>query len=185
MRKTLILGALPLLTMLCSCQTAYMQNRKNDMLDCIKFSYGSPVGLHAGVKVTDFATLKLGYSTGIRKGYTGRHAGMWDETEVGLPLILGDRDIRSGGAVATVMGHTPDELEELTMFTVATKNDCWLNGGKGACEFRLRHWANLFDIELGGTLLMISGRIGLSPGQFLDFLCGFIGLDPAGDDTVR
>ena len=49
---------------------------------------------------------------------------------------------------------------------------------------RLFRWARLhaFDIEVGATVLIIGARAGFSPGEFLDFLLGWFGVDIAGDD---
>ena len=38
------------------------------------------------------------------------------------------------------------------------------------------------DLQLGATLLLVAGRVGFNPLEFLDFLLGFGGLDIAGDD---
>ena len=47
---------------------------------------------------------------------------------------------------------------------------------------------NSFDIEVGGTLglfLCLSGHVGFSPGQFLDFLLGWFGPDIGNDDAPK
>jgi hypothetical protein len=38
-----------------------------------------------------------------------------------------------------------------------------------------------FDLEVSATVL-VGARIGFSPGEFVDFLAGLVGLDPIGDD---
>ncbi len=38
------------------------------------------------------------------------------------------------------------------------------------------------DLQLGATLLLIGGRVGFNPLEFVDFLLGFVGYDIAGDD---
>ena len=41
----------------------------------------------------------------------------------------------------------------------------------------------MFDIEVGVMAGFVSVHFGFSPGQFADFLCGWFGLDIAGDDS--
>ncbi len=41
-----------------------------------------------------------------------------------------------------------------------------------------------FTVEVGGTALVLSLRLGFSPGQFADFVVGLFGLDIAGDDKA-
>ena len=38
------------------------------------------------------------------------------------------------------------------------------------------------DLQLGATLLLVGGRVGFNPLEFVDFVLGFVGLDIAGDD---
>jgi hypothetical protein len=38
------------------------------------------------------------------------------------------------------------------------------------------------DLQVGATLLLIGGRLGFNPLEFVDFLLGFVGYDIAGDD---
>ena len=40
-----------------------------------------------------------------------------------------------------------------------------------------------FDIEAGVFILIVGARVGFSPGEFLDFLLGWFGVDIAGDDV--
>lgn len=44
-----------------------------------------------------------------------------------------------------------------------------------------RPWVERFDLEVGVTVL-IGARVGFSPGQLVDFVGGWFGWDPAGDD---
>jgi hypothetical protein len=46
-----------------------------------------------------------------------------------------------------------------------------------------RAWIHLFDLEVGAGFILGGTSIGFSPGQFLDFLLGWFGLDLGGDDT--
>ena len=41
---------------------------------------------------------------------------------------------------------------------------------------------HLFDIEVRVHALIMSARAGFSPGEFVDFLLGWFGVDIAGDD---
>ncbi len=48
-----------------------------------------------------------------------------------------------------------------------------------------RRWARVhaFDVSVGVHALLVGASVGFSPGEFLDFLLGWFGLDIAGDDT--
>lgn len=46
-----------------------------------------------------------------------------------------------------------------------------------------RPWIHLFDVEVGIGLMFFGVNAGFSPGQFLDFLLGWFGIDLAGDDA--
>ncbi len=46
-------------------------------------------------------------------------------------------------------------------------------------------WARVhaFDVEVTVMALLLGARVGFSPGEFLDFLLGWFGIDIAGDDA--
>jgi hypothetical protein len=50
---------------------------------------------------------------------------------------------------------------------------------------RLDPWSHVhaFDCELGLSALFFEARLGFSPGEFVDFVLGWVGADIAGDDT--
>ena len=56
----------------------------------------------------------------------------------------------------------------------------WTKAGSEGCWSRL----HAFDVELSLTLLVGRLRLGFSPGEFVDFLLGWFGLDIAGDDRA-
>lgn len=41
------------------------------------------------------------------------------------------------------------------------------------------------DLQVGATLLLVGARVGFNPLEFLDFVLGFAGFDPAGDDPAE
>jgi hypothetical protein len=43
---------------------------------------------------------------------------------------------------------------------------------------------HIFDVEAGVSMLVVGARAGFSPGELLDFLLGWFGVDIAGDDHV-
>jgi hypothetical protein len=45
-----------------------------------------------------------------------------------------------------------------------------------------RSWLHVFDVEFGLSLFF-GFDVGFSPGEFLDFLLGWFGIDIANDDT--
>jgi hypothetical protein len=48
-----------------------------------------------------------------------------------------------------------------------------------------QRWVDLFNIDLGATFLAGGFELTLSPGELVDFLLGWFGLDLGGDDAVR
>ena len=40
----------------------------------------------------------------------------------------------------------------------------------------------MLDVEVGAVVAWIGFRVGVSPGELIDFLAGIVTLDPAGDD---
>jgi hypothetical protein len=44
------------------------------------------------------------------------------------------------------------------------------------------NWLHAFDIDIGASFL-VGVNVGFSPGEFLDFLLGWFGIDIAGDDV--
>ena len=63
----------------------------------------------------------------------------------------------------------------------------WLEGPMLWSDHALEldHWAHVhaFDAELGVYLLVVNAKVGLSPGEGVDFLLGLFGIDIAQDDT--
>ena len=41
------------------------------------------------------------------------------------------------------------------------------------------------DLQLGGTILLASTRVGVNPLEIVDLVAGVVGLDPASDDPER
>lgn len=56
-------------------------------------------------------------------------------------------------------------------------------GEEGAVNRKARIHA--FDIEAGVFAGIVGARVGFSPGEFVDFLLGWFGVDIAGDDEAR
>ena len=50
----------------------------------------------------------------------------------------------------------------------------------------MHRWARLhvFDVEAGVFIGVVGARAGFSPGEFVDFLLGWVGVDIAGDDRA-
>jgi len=46
-------------------------------------------------------------------------------------------------------------------------------------------WINLLDVDVGACVVPLAARVGVSPGEMLDFLLGWLGIDIAKDDASR
>ena len=51
-----------------------------------------------------------------------------------------------------------------------------------AARARRKARVHTFDLEVGAFALILGARVGFSPGEFVDFLLGWFGVDIAGDD---
>ena len=57
----------------------------------------------------------------------------------------------------------------------------WLWSGGSGDELRKAR-IHAFDLEVGATAILVTAKAGFSPGEFVDFLLGWFGVDIAGND---
>lgn len=164
-------GTLPLLfALLGGC--GYLGQRGNDFADCwrAEYSMGGPsVWVHAGPllhtglgKVDVPSGHELAFCAGVGFRYNLPGAGFWDDCPETF-CILHDTEPRDG--------------EKHRCFAI-------LPGllYRGAPD---RSPLHLWDVDVGATAFLVGCVIGFSPGEFLDFLLGWFGIDIAGDDSVE
>jgi hypothetical protein len=119
----------------------------------------------------------------------------WEEkdTEGAFKFLYTDYNIREGGSEMIIVPpktwsrRTSKSILffDMTVFEHFREPEEWPvfeEGFKWFAVEKKRKLVDAFDIEVGATLLL-SARVGFSPGQFVDFITGWFGLDIAGDDT--
>ena len=178
------------IALLC-CGCMYAKDRGNDFLDIVWIDVG--IGLGAGIdfQATDFVHSGLMASHFVDKaGLARREFDTWHESNGSLILgryvqynhiltlafaegIEVNRyaayGVRSGDLINVPRAFRPyDEVELLYGFHV---------------ENRQAPYLNLLDVDVGVMVLWVGGRVGLSPGEAVDFVLGWFGLDIGKDDT--
>jgi hypothetical protein len=198
---------LPLLALiaLCGsgCSTAvgyYFGNRAKDFGECFRLNAGLGVGLGVDAKVAGL--LHVGFSGGVS---SPRYSMGW---RYGAPFAfgLGDPGGSLIGDVHTPVSHylAPDGYKWLlhmgeayptrpggrrtsvhgcywflpAAFSGVNKKWLWSEQARPPTWERL----HIFDIELGATLGFVHAQAGFSPGEFVDFVLGWFGVDIADDD---
>ncbi len=201
---------LALLTLTAGCQTTignYFGNRARDFGESFLVQAGLGLGLGVDVKAAGLlhlggmATLvfldgSVGWLYGEpRPAVDPGHFPL--EGDVGLPFApfrqgmlhqsyLFQRDHRYAhgcyGLLPALLSWTGTQVPIVSahtwLWSDATRHESDFNG-------RYARWARVhaFDIEVGATVLIVGARAGFSPGEFLDFLLGWVGIDIAGDDV--
>lgn len=176
-----------LVVILCAITSGCATGRLADLRDCGKVSVGVGLGLGVQARVGAITHPSLGVTFyGPRIGFENRHlAGTWRETEgywpVGAPFVL-------------CSGPSTDPHPQGFNLSYSRICDPYQNGADEV--FRSGGWGNVVggddpstssfnratDLEVGVSLLLVSGRVGVNPLEILDFLLGFVGLDIANDD---
>lgn len=159
-RRVARLALLAPLLALGSC--AWLSDRAGDLADVVVVEASAGLGLAADVKLTDLLHVGAGYAHARKVGLRGREAELLWDREVGLPLSL------------------------VPWLGAARDGEWWRVGHLHANAAELWHGSSpwrLFDLEVGLFAGVLGLRLGLSPGELVDFLAGLIGFDPAGDDA--
>jgi hypothetical protein len=160
----------------------YARNRVNDLLDPFQCAVGVGPGLYADVRVTDFAATGLGCRDMTAVGALGRH-------------VITEAEMHSLGAgvvvwqLQTIHDSHPslpgDPSQPGLLLWSATQMLIVLPVGAGICDgYSLsERGLHAADLRAGVGLGYLGLDIGFSPGQFVDLLLGFVGIDLAGDDV--
>lgn len=168
--------------LLCGC--SYVKNRANDLLDPFHLDVGFSPGLYVDARATDFAALGLGLRgapAGNMVGVHGRFAVSYGAANMGLgPIMLGDvifpeASALLGGESSYDRNH--DILPGQVFFIP-------LLGSEHAPDWSLEHRGlHVADVGANVALGVVGAGVCFSPGEFVDLLLGFVGLDVAGDDV--
>jgi len=178
--------------------------RLDDLADCGRISVGVGLGFEGHAKLGCLTHPSLGIvgSANLMIGHENRHVtGFWGDVRLVTPVWT---LIAASGRHAS-----PDLLLNFTSshcITVVTLESLMEEEPQDRAAWtQERFWLPLLlylaeespeemeygdplafnqitDLEIGGTWIVVSGRIGINPLEIADFLLGFVGLDIAGDD---
>jgi hypothetical protein len=164
--------------LLCGC--SYVKNRTNDLLDVFRFDVGFGPGLYAEARVTDFAAVGLGFRDQELASMFGRFVGNPEVSSVALgPFVLGGRvsldmkPLLPGDTSGFRYGQ--DVPGTQILFIPGDAPRC---NGYSFAERGLR----MADVGADVALGYVGLGLGVSPGEFVDLLLGFVGIDIGGDD---
>lgn len=178
-------------------------------MDTVSVGAGYGLGLSAQVQASEVFHGAVGASSNSFYGTLGRYAGRWHEVDMGWPVtfllavMLGPYpdDLTPGyAAISLSLLALPHDAE-----IVVTGSDCsWTpEGGTHSCvinplftryvyvplicrwegwEGEIKPYRPSGELSLSFMALVVGGRVSFNPIQLGDFLVGFVGLDPAGDD---
>jgi hypothetical protein len=194
--RVVLLGVLVLLAASVGCTTRfgrYCESRMFDLADTLPTSFASGQGLSVEVHLTRYVGVGAGWADVWRYGFDeGRMGPFWREEVRAVPLIsslrrqyyLEHSDRWPGGQPAL---RKLDERQKASSYVFipgqSSNGSLWPPGLSGAeWDFPARSPWSVLDVEVGVVLGWIGVRVGLSPGELVDFLAGIAGFDPAGDD---
>jgi len=189
------------------CHTAvgnYFGNRARDLGECVCVDVAAGLGLSVGVKAAGLLHYGLGggvtpnrlalaweYGHGCAFGvHTGPALGA-DRGEMWLPIPLPGV---AGGGHGPAFSH----LETMRGRHVTSHRgpgcgcvavlpavvDPWATYLPPTYARSRWHWVHAFDVEGSVFAGVVCARVGFSPGEFVDFVLGWFGVDIAGDDRV-
>lgn len=186
----------------CQAVGQYFANRARDLGECVRVQVGGGIGIGGGVHAAGIAELGLGGGVLLPSYGVG-----WAYGD-GYAFGLGSKDLRQGQAdynlyppFSMMLAGAP----ALHYESPEWMSDSVLNRGHSCfgllpCCFNgpmLKrapfHRANLgpkgqihnWDVEVSAYAGVVGVRVGVSPGEILDFLLGWFGIDIAGDDVPR
>lgn len=156
----------------------YLGERSRDLGDCFTLTGSVGPEISADVQLTELAHLMVGGGGHLEAGWIGGEFGHAPVIMLGLPFVPFMEDgILYGRYVFTETGELWDDA--------MVQDECYILHAWHFAETNpQRPWVDRLDLELGVTVL-IGARVGFSPGQLVDFLGGWFGWDPAGDDRLR
>lgn len=205
-----LLTALLLAAINGGCMSGYVGNRARDAADIMTFTLGAGSGIKARVGPLQLAAFENTDLMGLRAGLGFLHgADLVDNKEAYSPLpVFGNMNWADPVAVDafTYGKHTVDEHRgereyihsrpqfpdwagtfgrEIFQHDPETSSERRGKGTLAAAPLpvlvRSRPPAFYTQIEIAGGLLFTL-RLGVNPGEFIDFVLGFTGIDLFGDD---
>ncbi|MCZ6691122.1 MAG: hypothetical protein O7H41_16160 [Planctomycetota bacterium] len=188
-----------IITVATGCQTTvgnYLGNRGRDLGECFTIQAALGVGLAVEAKLAGVAHVCVGAGGPVLP--LGFEYGRFNPPRI--YDIVPFHSAYAGLPVSFLLGpksHTGTRLYPLHLSSDFPRNEehsCywllpglfsfqrdvkWIWGSQGSTWARI----HAFDIEAGVFVGIIGVRAGFSPGEFVDFLLGWFGVDIAGDDV--
>ena len=168
----------------------YLQKRGRDVLDMFRLQFGGGVTAHADVQLGQLAHVGLGGNAADIVVLGGLTRGAWQITEeryrcFPFSNVLAAMD---AGPKGLLVMHS--HYEYVSGASGADHEDAcaWLlpllfnyNSKTQQFEFTREPPTRWLDLEVGASFVF-AVRVGVSPGEMLDFVLGWFGVDLAGDD---
>jgi hypothetical protein len=167
-------AVLALASSACSSGT-YLGDRGSDFAECFTLTVSAGPELSVDAKLTEALHLAVGGGVHVEAGMIGGEWGSAGVAMLGLPIspFMEDGIVYGRFLFTDASGGWTDELVQDECYGIHLLDIAPTNPQRDAWD----RW----DLELGVTVL-VGARVGFSPGQFVDFVAGVFGGDPAGDD---
>jgi len=174
MARKPVLRAELLLLGLMSC-SSYLPDRGRDFLDVFTLTASAGPEISLNVQATDLLHLSVGGGVHGEAGMVGRRFGSAGVMTLGLPVVPSlEEGLLYGRYLFTETSGSWREED--------VQDECYIIHLGGWAPTNPRStWLHGFDLEVSAQIL-IGARVGLSPGELVDFLAGLVGFDPAADD---
>ena len=168
--------------LLVGCKAPNLQDRMNDAAQMVRLNVGWGPGLLANAQVTRVLGLGLGAYDSRRMGFRNGYGWIWDERRYDLNLIApiwGWEDVDA--TLAGGMPVTPLHGDEHKTNPPGEKPSkfSW-TGVPRTLSDKNRGW---FEVSANVHLVWIGLEVGVDFGEIVDYLVGWFGFDPAGDDS--
>ena len=160
--------------------------RMADLADCGKASVGIGFGLEAHAKVGFLThpslgigsmTSRVGHESRVRTAAWGEVRCVWPVSSL-MDTFLAEDPMSLNVSFVSGRGPHNNPLEVGYLLPLLVYAGMHADNE----TYRPLAFKEATDLQLGGTLLLVSARVGVNPLEIVDFLAGLVGLDPAGDD---
>lgn len=201
-RTFLVLVGLAVVSTSCN----YFSNRTRDFFEVFRAQGGFGRGLGATARAAGVLDIGLNtpgafpHSSGVGLVYGDPYFLSGDKIDVDFMRLFHDETIGvvyGGGdyehshkcwALLPAAFARVDRIDAPD-FPESADHEDWLEGPMlwSEAALELDPWAHVhaFDAEVGLYLLLVNAKVGLSPGEAVDFLLGLFGVDIAQDDVVE
>ncbi|MDF1800327.1 MAG: hypothetical protein P1V81_14205 [Planctomycetota bacterium] len=156
---------------------SYLGRRGADLAEAFTLTLAAGPEVSVDVQATDALHLALGGGVHGEAGLAGGALGTAGVMTLGLPVapFLEDGVLYGRYVFSEVGGGwSAEDLED----------ECYLVHLVDAAPTHPKFDAwHALDLE-AGFVVGVGARVGLSPGELVDFLAGLVGLDPLGDDAL-